>query len=208
MVVDSWDTLDATTHLLRSLRTTFGPRCIETSIASPTGVIHAAKLSPKPNLMASICHFQFHINHGKILAWTLCSVCLELEMARIPFLLLWTDSPKWLISLLATRSTMLHMLQICFVGKSCAFMESAYQSPSTPTTEQDIRLPASPPSRSSMASTHCPHWTFYLYRFKSAQTWTRVHESTSSRRCMKIQGTPLSTKYNDSRPGSTSTSNP
>src|SRR3954470_11394792 len=98
MVVESWDTLDATRHLLRSPRTTFGPRCIVTSIASPTGVLHVAKLSPKLNLMAFICHFQFHINHGKILVWTLCLVCLEREMAKILFLLLWTVSPKRLIS--------------------------------------------------------------------------------------------------------------
>src|SRR3954464_7670133 len=103
MVVDSWDTLDATRHLLRSPRITFGPRCIATSIASPTGVLHVAKLSPKHNLMASICHFLFHINHGKTLVWTLCLVCLELEMGRILFLLLWIVSPKWLISFLATR---------------------------------------------------------------------------------------------------------
>src|SRR4051812_34106693 len=103
MAVDSWDTLDATRHLLRSPRITFGPRCIATSIASPTSVPHVAKLSPKHNLTASICHFQFHINHGKILAWTLCLVCLELEMAKTPFLLLWTVSPKWLTLFLATR---------------------------------------------------------------------------------------------------------
>ena len=47
-----------------------------------------------------------------------------------------------------------------------------------------------------------------LHHYKSAQTWTRVPESTTSRRCMKIQGTPSSAKYNDSRPSSTSTSNP
>src|SRR3989337_1327025 len=103
MAEDLWDILDATTHLPRSPRTTFGLRCFATSTASPTDALHVAKLSLKSNLMASICHFQFHINHGKILAWILCLVCLGLEMARIPFLLLWTDSPKWHISFLATR---------------------------------------------------------------------------------------------------------
>ena len=44
--------------------------------------------------------------------------------------------------------------------------------------------------------------------YKSAPTWTRVPESTTSRRCMKIQGTSSSAKYNDSRPSSASTSNP
>ena len=65
--------------------------------------LHVTKLSLKLNLMAYICLFQFRTNHGKILAWILGLVCLELEMARIPFLLLWIDSPKWLISFLATR---------------------------------------------------------------------------------------------------------
>ena len=101
----------------------FGQRCFATSTVSPTDALHVAKLSLKINLMAFTCHFQFHINHRKILAWIFCLVCLELEMSRILFLLLWTDSPKWLISFLATRQTMLHMLPISFVGKSCDFME-------------------------------------------------------------------------------------
>lgn len=49
------------------------------------------------NPMVYICHFLFHINHGKILAWMLCLDYLGLKMARIPYLLLWTDSLKWLI---------------------------------------------------------------------------------------------------------------
>ena len=73
----------------------FGPRCPATSHASPPNVLHVAKLSLKLNLRAFICPFQFHIIHGKILVWTLCLVCLELEMERIPCLLLWTVSLKW-----------------------------------------------------------------------------------------------------------------
>src|SRR4051812_45692098 len=103
-----------------------------------------------------------------------------------------------------TLSTLLRVL----IKKNIKEWEECLPIPSMPTTEQDIRLPASSPSRSSMASTHCPHWTFYLFRFKSAQTWTRVPEPTSSRRCMKILGPRSSAKYNNSRPSSTSTSNP
>ena len=33
-----------------------------------TDALHVAKLSPKLNLMASICLYQFHTNHGKTLA--------------------------------------------------------------------------------------------------------------------------------------------
>ena len=95
-----------------------------------------------------------------------------------------------------TLSTLLRVL----IKKNIKECESAYPSPSTPTTAQDIQLPASPPSRLSMVSTRCPHWTSYPYHSKSAQTWTRVTEPTTSRRCMKIQGTPLSSKYNDLRP--------
>src|SRR3989337_2074737 len=78
MVEDSWDILDVTRHSLRSPRITFGQRCFETSHATPTGALHAAKLSPKLNLMVYICHFLFHITHGKILVWISCLVCLEL----------------------------------------------------------------------------------------------------------------------------------
>ena len=34
---------------------------------------------------------------------------------------------------------------------------------------------ASPPLRLSTDSTHCPHWTFFLYHSKSASIWTQVH---------------------------------
>ena len=61
----------------------FWPRCFATSTASPTDALHVAKLSPKLNLMAFICLYPFHINHGKILAWILYFECLGLEMARI-----------------------------------------------------------------------------------------------------------------------------
>ena len=77
---------------------------------------------------------------------------------------------------------------------------SAYLSPSSPTTEQDTQQPASPLSRSSTDSTLCHHWIFYLYHSKSESIWTQVHEQPISRRCMKIQETPSSAKYNDSRP--------
>ena len=83
---------------------------------------------------------------------------------------------------------------------------SAYLSPSSPTTEQDIQQPASPPSRSSTASILCHHWTFSLYHSKSASIWTLVQERHTPRRCMKIQGTPSSAKFNALRPSSTSTS--
>ena len=73
----------------------------------------------------------FLINHGKTLAWILYLVCLELKMERIPCLSLWTDFLRWHISFLATRQTMLHMLQTSFVEKSCASME--YQRQSSPT---------------------------------------------------------------------------
>ena len=65
------------------------------------------------------------------ITWTLYLVCLELKMERIPCLLLWTDFLRWHISSLATRQTMLHILQISFVGKYCASME--YQRQSSPT---------------------------------------------------------------------------
>ena len=91
MEEDWWDTLDGTRHLLHSPITIFGPRCSATSHASPTDALYVAKLSLKLNLMAFICPFQFHIIHGKISVWTLCFVCLELEMERIPYLLFWTN---------------------------------------------------------------------------------------------------------------------
>ena len=58
---------------------------------------------------------------------------------------------------------------------------SAYLSPSSPTTEQDIQQPTSPPSRSSTASTRCPLWTFYPFLYKSAPTSTRVHDQDTSK---------------------------
>ena len=81
--------------------------------------IHVAKLSAKLNLLVFTCHFQFHINNGKTLVGILCLDYLGLKMARTPYLLLWTDSLKWLILYHAIRQTMLHMLPISFVGKSC-----------------------------------------------------------------------------------------
>ena len=45
------------------------------------------------------------------------------QNGRIPCLLLWIDFLRWHISFLATRETMLHILPISFVGKSCDFME-------------------------------------------------------------------------------------
>ena len=167
-------------------------------------------------------------------------------MEWILCLLLWIDFLKWLISFLVTRSTMLHMWQLSFVGKSFVYMEcprllyglgrqvlellledsmrqtrhqasilfgisptngrpnggdepDAIDTSSRVDQEehqgmgamlalrrvrlqpQDIRLPASPPSRSSTASTRCPHWTFFLYLSKSAPTWTQVHEKVISR---------------------------
>ena len=65
MEADSWDTSDVTRRLLPSLRTIFGPRCFETSHASPPNALHVTKLSLKLNLMAFICHFLSHIIHGK-----------------------------------------------------------------------------------------------------------------------------------------------
>ena len=76
----------------------------------------------------------FLINLGKTLAWILYLVFLELKMARIPSLLLWTDFLRWHISFLATRQTMLHILLIYFVGKSCDFMECQRQLSRTATS--------------------------------------------------------------------------
>jgi len=103
MEADSCDTLDATRHSPHSPRTTFGPRCSTTSHASPTDALHVAKLSLKLNPMVFTCPFLFLINLGKTLAWNLYLVCLQLKMERIPCLLLWTDSLKWLILTHATR---------------------------------------------------------------------------------------------------------
>src|SRR5215216_5022131 len=100
---DSWAILDVTRRLLHSPTSTFGKRCFAMSRASPTGALHAAKLSPKLNLMVYVCHFQFHINLGKILVWISCLVCLGLKMERILYLLLWTDSQKWHLSSHAIR---------------------------------------------------------------------------------------------------------
>ena len=61
----------------------FWPKMFRTSIVSPTDALHVAKLSPKLNLMASICLYQFNTNHGKTLAWTLYLVFLGLEMGKI-----------------------------------------------------------------------------------------------------------------------------
>ena len=96
----------------------------------------------------------------------------------------------------------------CWSRRTSRSGRSVYPSPSTPTTVQDIRRPASPPSRSSTASTRCPHWTFYRFLYKSAPIWTQVLGQATSRRCMRIQGTPSSAQYNDSRPSSMSTSDP
>ena len=95
--------LYATRHLLRSPRTIFGQRCFATSTASPTDALHVAKLSLKLNPMVFTCLFLFLINLGKTLAWTLYLVCLELKMEKIPCLLLWTDSLRWLILAHATK---------------------------------------------------------------------------------------------------------
>ena len=52
------------------------PRRSAMSHASPTDVLHAAKLSHNLNPMVYICHFLFHINHGKTLEWqALCIFC-------------------------------------------------------------------------------------------------------------------------------------
>ena len=108
MEADSWDTLDATRHLLCSPRTSFGPRCSTTSHASPTDALHVAKLSQKLNPMVSICHFLFCITHVKILAWILCLVCLGLETAKIPCLLLWTDDASDVANLFCREVLRLH----------------------------------------------------------------------------------------------------
>ena len=81
---------------------------------------HKAKSKAHP--IAFTCLSQFHINHGKTLAWISYLDCLGLVMERIRYLLLWTVSPRWHISFLATRYTMLHMLIISFVGKYCVSM--------------------------------------------------------------------------------------
>ena len=103
MEADSWDTLDATRHSPRSPRTIIGPRCFAMSPASPTGALHVAKLSHTLNPMVYICLYLFHINLGKTLAWILCLDYQGLKMARTLYLLLWTDSLKWLILYHATR---------------------------------------------------------------------------------------------------------
>ena len=76
MEVDSWDILDPTRPSPHSPSSTFGQRCSATWHASATNALHVAKLSQKINLMVYICHFQFRINHGRILVWISCLVCL------------------------------------------------------------------------------------------------------------------------------------
>ena len=61
-------------------------------------------------------------------------------------------------------------------GRTSRSGRSAYLSSSSPTTEQDIQQPASPPSRSSTASILCPHWIFYLYQ---TRTHRHGHECAS-----------------------------
>lgn len=52
------------------------------------------------------------------------------------------------------------------------------------------------PSRWSTASTNSRLWTSYRYHFKNEQTWPRAQGQVTSRRCMKIQSSRSSAKYN------------
>src|SRR3990170_2948782 len=90
--VDLWDISVATRLLPRSPISTIGPRCFVMSHATPIVAPHVAKLSHKLNLMVYICHFLYHIIHGKTLAWILCLACLEQEMEKTRFLSLLTAS--------------------------------------------------------------------------------------------------------------------
>jgi hypothetical protein len=74
------------TFLPCSPTSTFGRRCFAMSHATPTDAPHVAKLSHTLNLMGYICHFLYHIIHGKTLVWILCLACLEQKMEKTRFL--------------------------------------------------------------------------------------------------------------------------
>jgi hypothetical protein len=116
------DTLDARRHMPCFERTTFGHECTVTSRGTSNDALHAYKLSPNLLPLVSICLYLFHMHHGRILAWISFWVCHGHEMDMTQYLWLLTVFPKWPTLFHVTRPTMLHILLICFSGKSFDFM--------------------------------------------------------------------------------------